>query len=102
VAGEKGRSELEGYVFGFVLGPIGILIVALLPTVPAGSSGSGRGAWTPDDRDDWDGPRVVSSDGMDDRVFGFLQESKSKPAESIGKIDMDAIGRADHRPREER
>jgi hypothetical protein len=29
---QKKRSLLEGYLFGFFLGPIGLIIIALLPT----------------------------------------------------------------------
>ena len=38
VAIEKGRSELEGMVFGILLGPIGLLIVACLPVDRRSSS----------------------------------------------------------------
>lgn len=31
VAVQKGRSETEGMVFGAILGPIGLLIIAMLP-----------------------------------------------------------------------
>jgi hypothetical protein len=33
VAGAKGRSGSEGFFLGLLLGPIGLIIVALLPTV---------------------------------------------------------------------
>lgn len=33
VADTKGRASGEGFIFGFLLGPIGILIVVLLPSV---------------------------------------------------------------------
>tara|TARA_B100001057_G_C22304601_1_gene739643 strand:- start:114 stop:440 length:327 start_codon:yes stop_codon:yes gene_type:complete len=33
VAASKGRSEAEGFLFGFFLSLIGIIIVALLPTL---------------------------------------------------------------------
>jgi len=32
VAEQKGRTEREGIIFGILLGPIGLLIVASLPT----------------------------------------------------------------------
>jgi len=32
IASQKGRSMLEGFIFGAFLGPIGWLIEALLPT----------------------------------------------------------------------
>jgi flagellar biosynthesis GTPase FlhF len=32
LAGEKGRSELEGLILGFLFGPLGVLIEGLLPT----------------------------------------------------------------------
>ena len=31
VAGEKGRSNLEGFIFGFLLSLLGVLIVGILP-----------------------------------------------------------------------
>jgi hypothetical protein len=33
VGGEKGRDPIEGAIFGFLLGPFGLLIVALLPSL---------------------------------------------------------------------
>ncbi len=33
VAKEKNRSDAEGFIGGFFLGPIGIIIVALMPTL---------------------------------------------------------------------
>ena len=33
VAKEKNRSEADGFIGGFFLGPIGIIIVALMPTL---------------------------------------------------------------------
>lgn len=33
IASQKGRSEGEGMAFGFCLGPIGLLIVSILPNV---------------------------------------------------------------------
>ncbi len=32
IAGQKGRSPIEGFLFGLLLGPIGLIIVACLPT----------------------------------------------------------------------
>jgi hypothetical protein len=34
VGAEKNRPDWEPYVFGFLLGPIGVLIMAVLPTMP--------------------------------------------------------------------
>ena len=31
VATQKGRSETEGFIFGLLLGPVGVLVVACLP-----------------------------------------------------------------------
>jgi len=47
----KGRSRSEGHVFGLLLGPLGILIVAMLPTleikrpVPGQPSGQPQISW---------------------------------------------------------
>jgi len=35
VSAEKNRPDWEPYVFGFFLGPIGVLTMAVLPTMPA-------------------------------------------------------------------
>jgi hypothetical protein len=32
---QKHRSAIEGIVFGFLLGPVGIIVAALMPTLPA-------------------------------------------------------------------
>ncbi len=32
VAYQKGRSQMEGFIFGLLFGPLGLLIVACLPT----------------------------------------------------------------------
>jgi hypothetical protein len=42
VAGQKGRSTTEGAVLGFMLGPLGALIVALLPNGSIKKSGLSR------------------------------------------------------------
>jgi hypothetical protein len=31
VATQKGRSETEGFIFGLLLGPVGVLVIACLP-----------------------------------------------------------------------
>jgi hypothetical protein len=36
VALQKGRSPIEGLLMGFLFGPFGVLITALLPTMPTG------------------------------------------------------------------
>jgi hypothetical protein len=36
VALQKGRSPIEGLMMGFLFGPFGVLITALLPTMPTG------------------------------------------------------------------
>lgn len=38
VADEKGRSTTEGFIFGSCLGPLGVLVIALLPNQPPGSN----------------------------------------------------------------
>ena len=39
----KGRSPFEGAVFGLILGPLGVLVVALLPVVNLKPASGGRG-----------------------------------------------------------
>ena len=34
IAGQKNRQTIEGFVLGLLFGPLGALIVALLPTLP--------------------------------------------------------------------
>lgn len=40
VRAEKNRPVSEGVIFGLILGPIGVLIAAVLPTLPASPSRS--------------------------------------------------------------
>jgi hypothetical protein len=102
IAVQKGRPEAEGLLLGFLFGPLGVLLVALLPSVHSSRGsrsqrGRDRVAWMPDYREDWDQPPdAPKSDPIEDEVLGFLNdELGGKPQE---KIDMEAIARA-ARPR---
>jgi hypothetical protein len=54
VAGVKGRGRAEGVLFGALLGPLGILVVALLPEGP-GDAPPKRQPDIARDRDDVEG-----------------------------------------------
>ena len=53
VAKEKNRSATEGFVFGFLLNLIGVIIVALLPTKEP----------KPEDNIEWETPKYASNEG---------------------------------------
>jgi len=94
IAGQKGRSEAEGLILGFLFGPVGVLVEALLPPIsskPRSSRGRDRVAWMPDYNDEWDSPPKPNDDPVDDQVLEFLTGIGGKPSE---QIDLDAIARA--------
>jgi hypothetical protein len=71
VAGEKGRSGREGFLFGLFLGPIGVVAVACLPdtrTILAATPAAAQSPGTPEfvDRDE------------DDQVRAALAQMESK------------------------
>jgi len=88
VAGEKGRSRNEGALIGFLFGPLGVLILVLLPSKEArpspparrGRSGASRKsrltAW--EIPDDWEpnttvsGPDPKAKDEDEDRALRYL------------------------------
>jgi hypothetical protein len=79
LAAQKGRSTVEGAVLGFVFGPLGVLVEALLPTVrnrnhprPAARGSRPRGVWVPDYDDEWDSPVDHPTDPTEEQAFGFL------------------------------
>jgi uncharacterized membrane protein YeaQ/YmgE (transglycosylase-associated protein family) len=100
IAGQKGREPVEGVLLGFLFGPIGAVVVALLPTraKPRRSHSTRvRSHGTPEYRDDWDAPPPArQSDPVEDQVVDFLRESGGQPRE---QLDMDAIARAARTPR---
>lgn len=53
VAKEKNRSASEGFLFGFLLNLIGVIIVALLPTKEP----------KPEDNIEWETPKYASNEG---------------------------------------
>jgi hypothetical protein len=72
VAGEKRRSGAEGFWLGFLLGPLGILIEAMLPTITPKPVAKKRAirrssGWQPPKEDD----------PMETEVFGYLTEKKT-------------------------
>jgi hypothetical protein len=106
IAAQKGRSETEGAVLGFLLGPLGLLIEALLPTVQAPkrrTSGRAprrtgeRGEWVPEYSEAWDKPAPPKDETVDDQVLGFLREREAPP-DPAHQIDLNAIVRANTRP----
>jgi hypothetical protein len=80
IATQKGRSSGEGFLLGFLFGPLGCLIVALLPTPKSRPSGGStprrsrpRSVWTPDYRDDWDAPKPEKKpDRSEDEAMKYL------------------------------
>jgi hypothetical protein len=95
VAVQKGRPEAEGLVLGFLFGPLGCLIVALLPSgPPAGRSpGHADRAWVDDapvsgDLSDY---FAGGGDPADDRLAEFLSAAGGKPRDAL---DLGAIARA--------
>jgi len=53
VAKEKNRSATEGFLFGFLLNLVGVIIVALLPTKEP----------KPEDNIEWETPKYASTGG---------------------------------------
>lgn len=85
VSNEKGRPTSEGVVFGLLLGPIGILIAAVLPTLivqsPSKSRGSQRFA-TPQSRQSY---QAVDEE---DIAAGWIADaSPAKPANPSDPIE---------------
>jgi hypothetical protein len=74
VAEQKGRSGAEGLWLGFLLGPLGVLVAALMPTVEAPRPGRrpappvrrAAGGWQPPKEDD----------PAEDEAFGYLSEGR--------------------------
>jgi hypothetical protein len=103
VAAQKGRPEAEGLLLGFLFGPLGVLLVALLPSKSTRRHGRAgrrdRVAWMPDYCEDWDQRTdAPKSDPVEDEVLGFLNDGLGgRPRE---KIDMEAIARAAKRAEE--
>jgi hypothetical protein len=109
LARAKGREPAEGAMLGLLLGPLGCLIVVLLPTVemvrPKSSYIADRWRDSPDDvaRDrerlrarDRAHDRAVESDEAEDDAFAFLADAEAraggpKPTEPV---PMEAIRRA--------
>lgn len=71
VAAQKGREPAEGAVFGALLGPVGLLIVALLPNGGRGAGSSvSRSRATADDQADYQ---------ADARAAAFLETIRPAP-----------------------
>lgn len=88
IAGQKGRSGGEGAVLGFLFGPLGVLVEALLPSIehrpkssPGRSPGRARASagWGSDYRDDWDAPKPPAEDPLEAQVLDFLNDSAGPP-----------------------
>jgi hypothetical protein len=59
VSHAKGRSPIEGVLFGFALGPLGVVVAALLPEVVYGGSLSDRDLDPPGPFHDDNAPLVL-------------------------------------------
>lgn len=80
MAGQKGRSKLEGTILGLLFGPFGCLVEGLLPTLkaraprrsgPSGPTGYRTGPTEPGEMpEDWGQPREEADDGVD---MGWLK-----------------------------
>jgi hypothetical protein len=78
IAAEKGRPSTEGLLFGLLLGPFGVLIEALLPTVAAPTTKKralrlNRSGWQPPKEDD----------PVESEVYDFLTERRP-PTPKVG------------------
>ena len=81
VAGQKQRDPIEGAIFGFLLGPIGIVIVALLPAGDFGG-GSARRSTSSHRDEGLDGPRLQEvDDSAALRYLGSIEPPRPKPAQ---------------------
>lgn len=87
VAQQKGRPEIEGLLLGFLFGPLGCLIVAMLPALSS-SSESRKFAPRPARPSPWD---RYADDPVEDQVMDYLASAGSKPRDSI---DLGAIAAA--------
>lgn len=67
VAQQKGRSPSEGAMMGFWLGPLGLLVEALLPNIEKPKRKPGRRM----SRSGWQPP---PDDGMDQEVTNWLRD----------------------------
>lgn len=74
IADQKGRSSGEGFLLGFLFGPLGCLIEVLLPNIappPAFRNAARSNVFVPEMPEDWgkpgrsESPREVPDDGVD-------------------------------------
>jgi hypothetical protein len=93
VAAAKGREPAEGIILGFVFGPLGCLIEALLPTLPPRDSAPRPGAkakgkhhrplpspWAdPEPADDWTDPGAMPDDDGEERARAYLDGLAGPP-----------------------
>jgi hypothetical protein len=84
VSAQKERGATEGAVFGFLLGPFGVLIAALLPTpirrrntANPYRGGRARSVGTPEYRDNWDAPPPERKpDRTEDEAMRYLTDGE--------------------------
>jgi len=77
VAYEKGRSQTEGFIFGLLFGPLGLLIVACLPTGDRPGRGDGGRVAMPEakpQRTVEEEPKPVWLPNKKRRLLGEVQE----------------------------
>ncbi len=65
IGAQKGREKAEGWILGGTFGPFGVLLVALLPSIPQARPSPTRstrlGSWPGEYDEDWDRPKVHPS-----------------------------------------
>jgi hypothetical protein len=73
LAGQKHRSPAEGFLLGFALGPIGLLLEVLLPTLTPPKPARAKPRVVRRAVSGWQPPREVLEE-QDDEAFRFLTE----------------------------
>ena len=67
IAAQKGRSLAEGFLVGFLFGPLGVIVEALLPTLDREDSSSERNSYQSNDeiRSEHESEDVMKALGID-------------------------------------
>lgn len=91
VAGQRGRPEVEGVVLGFLFGPLGVLIVLLLP---AGEPEPRASTPRPVRRASWDYEEDDVDEKTEQQACDFLSGITPERPQPKDAIDISAIARA--------